>query len=170
MYFVMKNIISQSHKYKDWGLLALRLTTGVVFIVHGWGKLTDSPGIEAFSGMVAKIGFPMPGLFAWLVALVEFVGGILLVAGVFLPYATILLAIVMLVALFTVKKFQLPAADPDLALLGSLIALFTLGPGKYAIGGSKHVHTEECKDGKCKVKEEPGMDHAHDHGDHDHKH
>lgn len=148
-----------TYKYKHWGLLALRLTTGIVFIYHGWGKLTDNPGIGPFAGMVGQIGFPFPTLFAWIVALAEFVGGIALVAGVFIQYTSLILIVVMLVALFAVKKFQLPASDPDLALLGSLIALFTLGPGKYAVGGSKHKHTEECKDGSCKMKEEPDKEH-----------
>lgn len=149
----MKNMMS--HKHKHWGLLALRIALGIVFIFHGWGKLTDNPGIDAFTGMLTGLGLPLPGFFAWLVALIEFVGGILLIAGVFMQYTTILLAIVMLVALVMVKKFQLPAADADLALLGGLIALFTTGPGKYALG--KHEH-HECKDGSCKVQEAPGKE------------
>jgi putative oxidoreductase len=153
---------------KHWGLLALRLTAGIIFIYHGWGKLTDNPGIDAFTGMVAGIGFPAARFFAWIVALIEFLGGIALVAGVFIPYATGSLIVVMLIALIAVKKFKLPAADPDIALLGSLIALYAMGPGKYILGGMKkmkHMHGDACNDGKCGVKVEPGHDSGH--GDHD---
>ena len=109
--------------------------------------------------MVSQIGLPLPGFFAWLVALIEFVGGILLVAGVFVQYTSILLAIVILVSLISVKKFQLPVSDPDIALLGSLIALYTLGPGKYIVGNQP---PHKCKEGSCKIKEDPGTEHTHE--------
>jgi|GEM_PF-665410 len=166
-----------SHKYKHWGLLALRLTTGIVFLVHGWGKLTDNPGIAGMTAMLAKMSFPLPNFFAWIVALTEFVGGIFLIAGAFIQYTTILLGIVMLVALIMVKKFQLPAADPDVALLGSLIALYTLGPGKYIVGKKpmSHDNGESCQNCNCHVEASPDSetaehDHSPDHHEHDHSH
>lgn len=121
---------------KNWGLLALRLAAGIIFVLHGYGKLFgDAPGMEMFTGMVDKLGFPAAGLFAYLAALAEFVGGIALIVGVGVEVASIFLIVVMLVAFFMVKKAALPAGDVDLALLSIVIALMTMGPGKFSVAG-----------------------------------
>ena len=121
-------------KCTDCALLVIRLAAGVIFVIHGYGKLFGTaPGMTAFTGMVEKLGFPAPGLFAYLAALTEFLGGIALILGVFVPPAAALLAIVMLVAWGAVKKFALPAGDADLSLLAISIALFMTGAGKHTI-------------------------------------
>lgn len=117
----------------DKALLVLRIVAGIVFVLHGWGKLTGNPSIEMFAGMVGGLGFPMPMFFAWVVALTEFVGGLALILGVLVRPAAILLSIVMLVALFMVKKMTFPAADIDFALLGISIALALTGPGRFSV-------------------------------------
>ncbi len=121
---------------KSYALLALRIAAGVIFIAHGYGKLFGNmPGMEAFTGMVAGIGFPLPQVFAYLAALTEFFGGIALLLGVFTRAASALLAVVMLVALVGVKHFRLPISDPDIALLGIVIALFCMGSGRLTALG-----------------------------------
>ncbi len=118
----------------DVALLILRLTIGVIFILHGYGKLFgDAPGMVAFTGMVAQLGFPAPGFFAYAAALSEFFGGIALLFGIATNIAALLIAVVMLVALVGVKKFALPSADIDFALLAIAIAVYAMGPGKYAV-------------------------------------
>jgi uncharacterized membrane protein YphA (DoxX/SURF4 family) len=93
---------------KDWALLALRLVLGVIFVFHGYGKLWGAPGIEAFTGMIDKIGFPAPALFAYLAALTEFIGGLALLAGIGTTVASGLLVIVMLVAILAVHGIKCP--------------------------------------------------------------
>jgi putative oxidoreductase len=132
------------HACKSWALLVLRIAAGIIFIYHGYGKLFGgAPGMEAFTGMVAKIGFPLPMLFAYAAALSEFVGGIMILLGVFTQYAAIFTAIVMFVALVFVKKFNLPAADPDIALLAISIALALMGGGKFSLWRKKHACCQE---------------------------
>jgi putative oxidoreductase len=118
---------------QDKALLVLRIVAGIVFVLHGWGKLTGNPSIEMFAGMVGGLGFPMPMFFAWVVALTEFVGGLALILGILVRPAAILLSIVMLVALFMVKKMAFPAADIDLVLLGISVALALTGPGRFSV-------------------------------------
>ncbi len=118
---------------QDKALLVLRIVAGIVFVLHGWGKLTGNPSIEMFAGMVGGLGFPMPMFFAWVVALTEFVGGLALILGILVRPAAILLSIVMLVALFMVKKMAFPAADVDLVLLGVSVALALTGPGRFSV-------------------------------------
>lgn len=119
----------------DKALLAIRVVAGLVFLMHGYGKLTGNPSIEMFSGMLAGMGIPMSMFFAWLVALLEFLGGIALILGVFVRPFGALLAINMLVALTMAKKLKFPAGDIDLALLGISVALAMAGAGRLSVAG-----------------------------------
>jgi len=113
------------------GLLALRLAVGIIFISHGWGKLAD---IGTTTSMFENFGFPAAAFFAWLVGLVEFVGGLAVFFGFFVRAAAKLLAIVMLTALlFVHTKMPFSAAELPLALLGANLALFGLGGGDWVI-------------------------------------
>lgn len=140
-------------KKKAWGLLVLRLAAGVIFLLHGWSKLQGIDGVEGFFG---TLGIPLPGFMAWVVALVEFVGGILLIAGLWVRPAAVLLAIVMLVAFSTAKKFSLPQGDPDLALLAISIALALMGPGRLSAAHAMGPKWDDCcEPGQCEPKEMP---------------
>ncbi len=120
---------------KDKALLAIRIVAGLIFVMHGYGKLTGNPSLEMFAGMLSGMGFPMAMFFAWLVALTEFLGGLALIVGIFVRPAGVLLAIVMLVAFTMAKKLQFPAGDIDFALLGISIALAMAGAGRWSIAG-----------------------------------
>ena len=131
------------------GFLALRLSIGLIFIMAGWGKLN---GLEGTTGMLAGIGFPAAGFFAWLLALVELLGGVALVLGIYIRMAAKLLAITMVVALFTVLlpgPFQ--QAMAAIALLGSSIAVVYLGGGDWQLLKGKECFSW-CTMCKCKVK------------------
>lgn len=125
-----------SNKCANWGLLALRVAVGVVFVYHGWMKLTS---MDMTVGMMQGIGLPIPAFWAWLVALLEFVGGIAIIAGLFNRIITALLAIDMVVALLAVHT-KMPyggATELPIVLLGALLALHTTGPGKCSVVGKK---------------------------------
>lgn len=145
-----------SKNCKDWGLLALRLAIGVIFILHGYGKLFGhNPDMTMFTGMVSRLGFPMPAFFAYAAALSEFLGGIAILLGIATRVFSVLIGIVMLVALIGVKKFAFPMGDVDFALLMIAVALFSMGPGKYSLGcmmmGKKEGEEQTCcKDGEHK--------------------
>ena len=118
----------------DVALLTLRLVAGVIFVMHGYGKLFgNAPGMEMFTKMVAGLHFPMPVVFAYLAACSEFFGGLALLLGLAPRVASFFLAVVMLVAFFGAKGGALPKGDVDLALLAIVLALGLLGHGKYAL-------------------------------------
>ncbi len=135
---------------KDFGLLALRLAVGVVFVYHGYLKLGNTEGTMGFFG---NLGIPMPTFFAYFVGLTELVGGAALILGVFTCYAAGLLAITMLVALLTAHtKMPYAAAELPLTLLGATIALATIGGGRWSVlkdGCCKDACGSEKKDGCC---------------------
>src|SRR5690349_15461110 len=83
-----------------WALLPLRLMIGFGFAAHGYAKLHRGP--DKFAVILASLGVPQPHLTAWVTALLEFFGGISLMAGAFVLPLTVPLAVIMLTALFTV--------------------------------------------------------------------
>ena len=122
---------NSENKYVDLAPLLLRIGVGVIFIIAGWGKLN---GIEGVQGFFGNIGIPLPGVMAWVVAIVEFVGGIMVLFGAYARIPYLLLAFVMVVALFTTKLGgEFSAARLDLMLLLSSLALFFMGSGKYSV-------------------------------------
>ncbi len=127
----------KEEKLKNIGLFTLRLAVGVIFVVSGWGKLT---GMESTIGLMENIGLPGAVFWAYLVAFVEFLGGLAVIIGVYLRCFAKLLAVIMLVALLTVKiKAGFKAARLDIILLGSSIALACLGGGSWQL-----LKNKEC--------------------------
>jgi putative oxidoreductase len=118
-------------RYSDLAILLLRIGVGIIFIVSGWGKLN---GIEGTQGFFGNIGIPMPVVMAWVVAIVEFGGGLMVLLGLYIRIPTPLLAIVMVVAIITVKyEAGWNPMRIDLSLLLMSLALFILGSGRYSL-------------------------------------
>ncbi|HWG58806.1 MAG TPA: DoxX family protein [Candidatus Acidoferrales bacterium] len=117
-------------RLKPLSLLLLRLALGVIFIHHGYPKLFGNVHHEA--QQFAAMGFP--GFFAPFAGVIEFFGGLLLIAGLFTRIAGILLAGEMFVALWRVHRLF---ADPmavqhyefPLALCVGAFVVATAGPG-----------------------------------------
>lgn len=125
--------IMNTEKYADLAPLLIRLGVGLIFIYAGWGKLT---GIEGTTGFFDSIGIPMAGLMAWVVAIVEFVGGIMILTGFRIQVPALLLAFIMLVAILTTKLDAdqvFRAMRLDLLLLLTSLGLFFSGSGKYSV-------------------------------------
>lgn len=78
--------------------LLLRLYLAPVFILAGYNKLNN---IENVGYWFMSLGIPAPEFMAWLAGLTEFVGGILLVAGLAVRLVSVPLMFTMLVAAIT---------------------------------------------------------------------
>ena len=116
---------------EDVALLLLRLFVGLsMALAHGWGKIPPSTG---FIGFVESLGFPAPALFAWLAALGEFVGGLLLAAGLLTRFAALNIIITMGVAAFMAHASD-GFAKQELPLLYLIACVFFLvsGGGKFS--------------------------------------
>lgn len=139
---MLENIFSP---LSDVGLLILRLAMGIIFIVHGWPKLNpNSPmkGIAGVSGFLKQMGVPLPMFFAWVVALLETVGAVLLVLGLGTRILAAGFAIDMLVAILLAKiRFmkvgftvqQATGWEFDFMLLAAALALLFMGAGNIAL-------------------------------------
>ena len=119
------------------GLTVLRVVIGIVFLVHGYQKLFKM-GFHGVEGMMGHMGIPFPAIAAVIVTLVEFVGGILLIAGVAVRISAALIAVDMAVALL---KVHLPhgffaqggGIELPLTLLGGAICLAIAGGGALSL-------------------------------------
>jgi putative oxidoreductase len=121
------------------GLSILRVVLGVIWLAHGVPKLTG--GIEGTAGFFGQLGIPAPVLAAWFVALLESLGGFLLLIGWLVAPVALLLSIEMLVAIvlahapngFYVVGAGQGGIEFSLLLIASLLALIFCGPGLAAV-------------------------------------
>jgi putative oxidoreductase len=124
----------------DYGLLWLRVAVGcAVLFLHGFGRvprvyhyLLGQPW--SFVALVAKIGFPIPPFFALASALSEFIGGTLLIIGLFTRPSALWLAINLGVAMcFEFSKSS--GGEPELPGIYfiALCAILIAGSGPYSL-------------------------------------
>ena len=120
-------------------LLLVRLYWGWQFAQTGWGKLHHLSPLTQF---FIRLGIPLPGFNAAFVSGLEFVGGILLIAGLATRFTGLMLAVDMLVAYLTTDLSALSSilSDPDkfysdaayTFLIASLIVL-VFGAGRFSL-------------------------------------
>ncbi len=124
------------------GLLIMRLGLGTIFLVHGISKLTNMDGTIGFFGQLG-----LSPVLAWIVTLIETVGGAFMILGLFTSVVGILLAVVMIGAFLKVK---LPVGGMEAFMKGEIeIALFVLSLGLAFTGAGKYAISTLCRCGKC---------------------
>ncbi len=137
--------------WSEYASLPLRILLGFGFAYHGFPKLFSSQGHAMFLGMLQNIGVPGAGLASWLVGIVEFFGGLLLIAGAFVTIISILGIINMLVAMFTVHlpqgfnflnitgmgeagpTFGMPGYEVNVLYIAGFLALALAGAGTLSV-------------------------------------
>jgi len=124
-------------KYKDFGLLILRLGIGGSFVVHGFPKLIAGPKKWAWlGGNMKNVGIDFaPEFWGFMAAFSECVGGLCVAIGFFTPIASLLLFITMMIATLMHLKQGDPFKVYSHALESGIIffALIFIGSGKYAL-------------------------------------
>jgi putative oxidoreductase len=115
--------------FQPLGLLILRVALGVIFLTHGYPKLTR-PATE-MQGMFVQHG--LPAQLVYVAGVLETFGGVLLILGLFARPAALLLAIEMGVAIAKVHAghgiMALHEYEFPLALGTACLALASVGAG-----------------------------------------
>ena len=110
----------------DLALLSVRVGLGVLFLQNGWAKISN---VHAVVGLWHKLHLPLPGVFGPIHAIVEFGGGILLLAGLLTRLVGLLLAADMLGALFLVKIHTRTFISQEWLAFWISLALLAAGAG-----------------------------------------
>lgn len=134
---------------QNWAALPLRLIVGFGFMQHGYAKLARGP--DDFANILHALGMPFPDLLAWATVAIELLGGLAVLLGALIPLVSVPMAVVLLVAIFTVHlpngfssiklqsvtatgaHFGQPGYETDLLYLAGLVALVLGGSGRLAI-------------------------------------
>ena len=118
-------------KLVDVAFMGMRAAIGVIFILHGTAKF--NPGFVGF--LTGPLAFPPEMQIP--IALAETVSGILLLVGVLTRMSASMISVIMLGAIFYVKKASSITGDGgielDLILLASCLVIIVAGPGRVSI-------------------------------------
>lgn len=123
----------------NFGKLILRLTIGLLLILHGVAKLNS--GIGGIEAMVVARG--LPAFLAWGVYVGEVIAPLLLILGIYTRLGGLLIVINMIVAVMLAHMGDLFSLTGNgawrlelqgLFLFGGLIVA-CLGAGSYSLGG-----------------------------------
>lgn len=93
---------------------------------HGFAKLHKGP--DAFAGILHALGVPAPHLMAWLTIFTELFGGLAVFLGAFITLMSLPMAVVLVVAIFTV---HLPYGFSSIKLMAVTAAGAQFGPVGY---------------------------------------
>ena len=122
---------------EDIGKLVLRLTLGILLIMHGVAKILG--GVGGIAGMLQNIG--LPGFFAYGVYIGEVLAPLLVILGLYARIGALIIVVNMLAALYL-------AHLGDIFLLGqgggwklelqgfflfTALAVALIGPGRFSV-------------------------------------
>ncbi len=126
-------------KYRNTGLLILRVGLGAMMMVHGLPKIMGGPEMWAgLGGSMKVIGINfLPTFWGLMAALAEGMGGFLLLLGLFFRPVNMLLAFTMLIAALVHfgKGEGIMGASHAIEIGIVFFSLIFIGPGKYSVEG-----------------------------------
>ena len=105
-------VFAELHAWAWVGILLARLAVGSAFFLSGRGKLFVNERREQMRQTLREAHIPFPELNAVFVSTVEFVFGLLLVAGAATPLACVMLGGPMIVAIATTAVRTIKALSP----------------------------------------------------------
>ncbi len=128
----MKALLNSKKINVDLGLLVLRITLGVVFMYHGYGKLIHPEKWQWYGAQVPFINYVpfLKSFFGFMAMVAEFFGGLCLVLGLFTRTASLLIMATMITAF---HFHYLKGEGLEKPLVYGLLALsvFFTGRGNY---------------------------------------
>ena len=126
---------------RDLTLLVGRVALGLIFVKSGLQKLL---ALSAFAASLASRGVPQSSFWAVVGATVEFVGGVLIIAGLRTREASLLMILFVIVATGIAHRYwefadaaarrtQESQFFKNLSIIGGFVLLWATGAGRYAL-------------------------------------
>ena len=150
-----------------YGPAVLRLMVGITFVAHGaqhlfgvWGGAGLAGTAASFDGIGLSPGLPL----AVAVGVIEFGGGLLLLAGALTPYVSVALIVVMLGAIwkvhlangFFINWAMTPGVghgvEYNLLLIAALLCLTLGGPGAFSIDHRRERSAAAYAAGRARLR------------------
>jgi putative oxidoreductase len=133
------------------GILILRLGIGLILAAHGAQKLFGvwgGPGMAKWTQSVQSLRIRPAQPWAWVAALSEFGGGLVLALGLLSPLGSLAIIGAMLVAIATVHLANgfwngKRGYEFNLSLIVPAAALALTGPGPYSLDGALRIQLPE---------------------------
>lgn len=124
-------------KYKNFGLLLIRIGLGIMFIYHGVPKLAGGPDSwEKLGAAMKNVGISYaPAFWGFMAAVTETFGGLLFLIGLaFRPVCLLLIVNLMVAALMHFAKGDgLQGAAHAIEDAVAFLGLLFIGPGIYSV-------------------------------------
>jgi len=121
-----------------------RILVSVVFILGGVGKIT---GFSMEEGMVAAKHLPMPAVALGIALVIELVGGLAILLGLFTRFTSWILFLYLVPTTLLFHNFwafqgmdridTMIHFEKNLAIMGGLLILATYGAGAYSVDSSR---------------------------------
>lgn len=131
------SILSNLGKYRNTGLLILRVGIGLMFILHGYPKLFAGPERwEAVGGAMRHVGVDFfPAAWGFLAGVAETFGGFLLIVGLAFRPVCLALAFTMVIAATRHIAVGDGISGASHAIEAGILflSLIFIGPGKYSV-------------------------------------
>ena len=130
-------LLASLGKYRNTGLLIMRIGLGIMFMYHGYPKLLGEPEQwEGIGGSMKYIGITyLPVIWGLIAAIAETFGGFLILIGLAFRPACILLTFTMAVAatMHLSNGDGLMTASHAIEVGIVFFGLAFIGPGKYSV-------------------------------------
>jgi putative oxidoreductase len=126
--------LNSAQRFSDFALLLLRLFIGLFLIWSVWHNVTDSARMREFSTFLAKHQFPGPGILAPIATFLELAIGTGFILGLFTRWAGILCAILFVVIIAMVDRFEgMGGVFQSGCLVFIGLYLATHGAGRFSV-------------------------------------
>jgi len=129
-----------SERIRDEVLLIARILLALLFLIFGWGKLTDYSGTVAY---MTQSGAPLPSLAALVAIAIEFFASVAILLGVWTRPLAVVLALYTLATAFIGHPYwNMTGMDhvlnminfyKNLSIMGGYFLLYVMGAGKYSV-------------------------------------
>lgn len=121
-------------RYAPQALSLLRIVTSLLFLLHGSSKLFGFPPFP--------MALPQPGTLLWIGAILELIGGLMLLAGIFSRPVAFILSGEMAVAywMFHAPQSTFPSVnqgEPAILYCFIFLLIAATGPGPWSIDASR---------------------------------
>jgi putative oxidoreductase len=121
----------------DLAYVIVRATAGLMLLPHGWPKVFTM-GAAGVSNALTRYGIPMPGAFAYLLMVLETIGGVMIAIGLFTRVVAALLVIEFLVIVFVAhwpRGYGVGSGGIEFPMMWGLlfVAILLRGGGPWSV-------------------------------------